>query len=181
MKKLDFGHTIQTLANVGLLVSVLVLAYEVNQSRDLAKAQFLAGTRGTMQQIESSMLGPDQARVWVTAVEHPDALSETDIKVMDSFLFLWVDNWFQHWLLERAGLIAEGLTFENIKNAAAVHFSNDFARIWWEIEKDTWTDVDEFVAMVDEALVLAATTKAGGKARMTRIREGITQLAESRN
>jgi len=180
MKNIDFGRTIQTLANVGLLVSVLVLAYEVNQSRDLAKAEFLAGTRGSMQQIESSMLVPDQARVWVTAVEHPDAMSENDIKVMDSFLFLWVDNWFQHWLLERAGLIEPGLTFENITNAAAVHFSNDFARIWWEIERDTWTGVDEFVAMVDEALVLAATTKAGGRARMTRLQQGIDQLDASR-
>ncbi len=39
MKKIDFGQTLQLLGNVGVVVGILLLVYELNQNRDLMEAQ----------------------------------------------------------------------------------------------------------------------------------------------
>ena len=39
MKKMDFGQTITVLANVGVIAGILLLAYELNQNRQMMEAQ----------------------------------------------------------------------------------------------------------------------------------------------
>ena len=39
MKKLDLGQTVGILANLGVLVGILLLVYELNQTRDMTRAQ----------------------------------------------------------------------------------------------------------------------------------------------
>jgi hypothetical protein len=44
MQKIDLGRTIQTLANIGVLAGILLLVYELNQERDLTRAQTRSDT-----------------------------------------------------------------------------------------------------------------------------------------
>ena len=39
MKKIDLGQTLQYLGNAGIIVGILLLVYELNQNRDLMRAQ----------------------------------------------------------------------------------------------------------------------------------------------
>jgi hypothetical protein len=39
LKKIDFGQTLQLLGNLGVIVGILLLVYELNQNRELMKAQ----------------------------------------------------------------------------------------------------------------------------------------------
>lgn len=39
MKTIDFGQTLQLLGNVGVVVGILLLVYELNQNRELMEAQ----------------------------------------------------------------------------------------------------------------------------------------------
>ena len=39
MKKIDFGKMLGTLANLGVLAGILLLAYELNQTRELTRAE----------------------------------------------------------------------------------------------------------------------------------------------
>ena len=39
MKKIDLGQTLQFLGNAGIIVGILLLVYELNQNRDLMRAQ----------------------------------------------------------------------------------------------------------------------------------------------
>ncbi len=39
MKKIDFGQTLQLFGNVGVVVGILLLVYELNQNRDMMEAQ----------------------------------------------------------------------------------------------------------------------------------------------
>ena len=39
MKKIDLGQTLQILGNVGVIVGILLLVYELNQNRELTRAQ----------------------------------------------------------------------------------------------------------------------------------------------
>ena len=39
MKKIDLGQSVSVLANVGVLIGILLLAYELNQNRDMMRSQ----------------------------------------------------------------------------------------------------------------------------------------------
>ncbi len=39
MKKIDLGQTLHLLGNVGVIIGILLLVYELNQNRDLMRAQ----------------------------------------------------------------------------------------------------------------------------------------------
>ena len=39
MKKIDLGQTIGVLANIGVLIGILLLVYELSQNRQMMKAQ----------------------------------------------------------------------------------------------------------------------------------------------
>ena len=39
MKKIDFGQTLQLLGNAGVVIGILLLVYELNQNRDMMRAQ----------------------------------------------------------------------------------------------------------------------------------------------
>ena len=39
MKKIDLGQTLRLLGNVGVIVGILLLVYELNQNRDMMRAQ----------------------------------------------------------------------------------------------------------------------------------------------
>jgi hypothetical protein len=46
LKKIDFGQTLHLLGNLGVIVGILLLVYELNQNREMMKAQ----TRNEMSQ-----------------------------------------------------------------------------------------------------------------------------------
>lgn len=52
MKKIELGQTVTILANVGVLVGILLLAYELNQNRQMMQAQ----TRNAIAESLSNML-----------------------------------------------------------------------------------------------------------------------------
>ena len=57
MNKIDLGHTLGILANFGVLLGILLLAYELNQNRQMMQAQIrnsVAETRVNLSALEAS-------------------------------------------------------------------------------------------------------------------------------
>lgn len=52
MKKLDFGQTLHLLGNVGVVIGIFLLVYELNQNREMMQAQ----TRNEISQAVATML-----------------------------------------------------------------------------------------------------------------------------
>ena len=52
MKRLDLGQTLQLLGNVGVIIGILLLVYELNQNREMVQGQ----TRNELSQAVTAML-----------------------------------------------------------------------------------------------------------------------------
>jgi hypothetical protein len=39
MKKIDFGQTVSVVANIGVVIGIVLLVYELNQNRQMTAAQ----------------------------------------------------------------------------------------------------------------------------------------------
>ena len=68
MKKIDLGQTIQMLGNLGVVLGILLLVYELNQNRDMMRAQI-------RNEIATSLSGALPA---ATDAELADALFRSD-------------------------------------------------------------------------------------------------------
>ena len=82
MKKLDLGQTLGILANVGVLTSILLLVYELNQNRQMMAAQTRNAIADTLIQILSDEADNpvfQNAEVKIAAGERLSPLEERQV------------------------------------------------------------------------------------------------------
>ena len=59
MKKLDFGQTLGLLANLGVLIGILLLVYELSQNREMMRAQTRAALSQSLMDMTFQLLVDD--------------------------------------------------------------------------------------------------------------------------
>ncbi len=68
MKKLDVGQTANTLASVGVIVGILLLVYELNQNREMMRAQTRNEiSRGVVELLSAPSSSIEMADAWARA------------------------------------------------------------------------------------------------------------------
>ena len=148
----DFARTFQTISNLGVVVGILLLVFELNQDRRLAEAAFLNGIQVSFQQNERLMLAADPAALWEKSVFDPKSLTAAEIRAMDAWFILLVNTWYQLWLLEQRGLIGAGATADAVSGDVRFYLANHYAQLWWRHERENWGGEVPFRDMVDAGL-----------------------------
>ena len=83
MKKVDVGQSVSILANVGVLIGIVLLVYELNQNRDMMRAQIRNEiSRGAMDLLVSGATSEPLAAVIARANAGEDLSAE------ETFMFL---------------------------------------------------------------------------------------------
>ncbi len=86
MKADRWSAWLPIVANLGLIGGLVLVAVQIQQTRDLARLQLqLEGTLA-FQQIEIAMLGDRPAEAWAKSIRAPESLSPTELKIIDSWL-----------------------------------------------------------------------------------------------
>ncbi len=152
MKVDQWSAWLQIVASLGLIAGLVLVAIEIQQTRDLARAQMqLEGTLA-FQEVEIAMLGENAAEAWARSIQSPASLSPADLKVVDSWLIHQVNQWRRTALMEAEGLAEPGATARKVHKNAWFYFSNPFAKRWWHtITRDGGWD-PEFEGIVDAEL-----------------------------
>ena len=124
MKKIDFGQTLQLLGNVGVVVGILLLAYELNQNRDLMRAQ----TRNDLAQNVIGLFVSDMDDGELADVIRRGLAGE-ELSGTESWRYeRRMNAWFRHWenmhYQYRAGLYDETEASKNLE-AIAVALERD--------------------------------------------------------
>ena len=153
MKADRWSTWLQILANLGLIVGLVLVAVEIQQTRDLARLQLqLEGTLA-FQQVEIAMLGESPAEVWAKSILDPQSLSPAELKIIDSDLIHEINQWRRTSLMEAEGLAEPGATQRVARNNAWFYFGNPFAKQWWHtVKRDGGWDDPGFVLIVDTEL-----------------------------
>ena len=153
MNKMNFGDRLAVFANLGVILGILLLVYELNQTRDFARTEFIAGNLRAFQEIEREMINPDVAAVWAKAAVDPGSLSNSEIRVMDAYLISMYNFWDQQLALEQAGFLVPGQAQRELNVDVSYFFGSTFARAWWEELKSSHKDENrEIDARIDKAL-----------------------------
>ncbi|CAN0591714.1 unnamed protein product, partial [Ectocarpus sp. 12 AP-2014] len=87
------NHWISLAANVGVVIGLFILIFEVRQNAALTRLSLDSELSTAHSNIELRLSDPDIAEAWMKAIYAEEELSETDLRVVDgifvSVTLLW--------------------------------------------------------------------------------------------
>ncbi len=158
MDSLKAGYWLQILGNFGLVFGLILVAVQIKQNTDIAKAQMLNDQWIAGQHTYLARMGENPAASLARAINTPNDLTDEDLIVLDAILaetFLRV-SWLE--ALQDRGFELYDLSGPAIGFADEI--GTEFGAKWWEIARDpdsygsvpaTWL-APRLTRLIDDAL-----------------------------
>lgn len=118
-------------ANIGVLLGLILVAYEVNQNSRLARAAIIGEGNTAANQMFAPLMGENPSEAITRAYECPEEMDFSDFIVVDTYLWTGVSNIYRNYLLAKEGLLTEGEWKLEVDRYAAWYFGSGFPREWW--------------------------------------------------
>jgi len=152
MKRIDLGQTIGILANLGVLVSIAFLAYEMRQNTTAIREEALEARSNAELTRELAMAtDTDLQALYIKSLYSPQEMTLEEVWGISSFLS------YRMVLLKRAydsyqdGVIQKD-DWDDRARSVPVYLGNDFGRVFWVSLKPDYANSPGFVNAIDEAL-----------------------------
>jgi len=153
MNKTDLGRAVSVLANIGVLAGLLLVAIQISQSTDIARAQLENDYYLADMQLELAMMGDSPVESWLKAVYAPDEMTPRDAAVLDRYFNFGLVQVRRLRQMQQLGLAEDDVLAEQV-NYLEWHLGNEVGRRWWAQYRRDDPD-DEIVKLVDRALSTA--------------------------
>lgn len=150
LKTFDLGQSVSTLANIGVLAGLILVAVQINQSTDIARAQLANDYYPADMQLELSMMGDSPVGSWTKAVYSPGEVTREDAAILDRYFNFGVVQVRRLQQMQQLGLAEDEVLAEQI-DYLKWHLGNDAGRRWWAQYRAEEPD-DEIVQRIDKAL-----------------------------
>ena len=115
-------------ANVGVVVGLILVAYQINQEAQLTKAQLFSDVTTSMNEFNQALMGDNPLEVVAKSIENPHELTLAEMQIMDAYLISAMNEIRRLELLRQSGLDIEG----SMKEIHAYYFGNEYARAWFQ-------------------------------------------------
>ena len=121
-------------ANVGLLVGMGLVVYEINQNTKLARMALVNEGNVASNQFWANLMGDSPADVIAMAAECPEMLTYSDFMSMDAYLGTGLSLLHRNYELAREGIFNDRDWQESVEGYASWYLGNPFGQAWWDIE-----------------------------------------------
>ena len=138
-------------ANLGLLAGLILVALQLNQTSELARAQLINEGNTTESQVWTASMGEDPAAAIAKSFENPSEMTFSDFIVVDAYLWIAMNIFHRDYELAREGMFDTTEWQQGIDSLGTWYLGNAFGRAWWEEEARELFE-PEFVAYIDQHL-----------------------------
>jgi hypothetical protein len=137
---------IQIITGVALVLGLALVGVELTQSRDVAEAQLSSEGINQHHQSLIALMGENPAPALAKACHDPQALSDNELVVLDSYYASLITAVNRYYLIEKKTGLSEGRWAESADSAFFLMFRSLPGRTWWEHEKDFFApEIGSFV------------------------------------
>lgn len=150
MKKIGIGQAFAVLANIGVLAGLVLVAVQISQNSEIARAQLENDYYLADMQLELAMMGDAPLASWIKAVYSPDEITRQDAAVLDRYFNFGLVQVRRLRQMQKLGLAQDEVLAEQVKYLEW-HLGNEVGRRWWAHYRRDEPN-DEIVKLVDEAL-----------------------------
>ena len=138
-------------ANLGLLAGLIMVALQLNQTSELARAQLINEGNIAVSQVWTGLMGEDSAEAIAKSIENPSEMTFADFMVVDAYLYTAMNIFHRNYRLAHEGVFDPTDWQQAIDSTATWFLGNAFGRAWWEEEARDFFE-PEFVAYIDQHL-----------------------------
>lgn len=115
-------------ANIGVVVGLILVAYQINQEAQLTKVQLFSDATTSMNAFNQSLMGDNPSAIVAKSIEDPHGLTMAEMQVMDAYLISAMNEIRRLELLRQSGLDVEG----SMDGIHSYYFGNEYAQAWFQ-------------------------------------------------
>ena len=131
MKKIDLGQAITILANAGVIAGILLVAYELNQNREITQAQTRNSITETIVSVQLTLATNNELQAANQKSDAGETLSASErsrlFNLWIAIFRIWENAHYQH----RVGLFEDEEYFSQREVASIQLNSNPLVRGFW--------------------------------------------------
>lgn len=122
----------QIVANVGIVVGLLLVGFQMKQNSDLLKTQMLYDESRRIVDFEMQMLGEEPSRVWAKSLTDPQELTLEERRVMEAQLWIYAEHIRATRLLSELGLLEDDEWRTRVQAESTFYYGNPYGLGWWK-------------------------------------------------
>ncbi len=145
------GNWLQVGANLGIILGLVLVGFQLKQNTDLLRVQLLYEESQSFINHERQMMGDNPAEAWAKALENPEGLSPAEFRVMDAYLYAMSEQWRASHRLRELGILNDEWK-DRLVEEASFYLGNPFGRAWWNLYRREIQLPVEMVEIVEEEL-----------------------------
>lgn len=123
---------VSLIANVGVVIGLFVLIFEVRQNAALTRISLEAERTRAHSDIELHLSDPEIAEVWMKAIYAEEKLNRTDLRVVDGIFVSVTLLWDRLLTMKGESLVDRRRMEQNIRNTAPFYFGSPLGKRWWK-------------------------------------------------
>jgi hypothetical protein len=163
------NHWLQISANAGIIVSLLLVGFQLKQNSDLLSTELLYEESKRVADLEVQFIGENGAEVWAKSLTDPENLTLAEQRIMEASLWTFVEGLRASRMLADRGLLDEEDWRQRVAIESEYYFGNSYGRSWWRVfasEDNTGLPADLLDA-ITEAVDAASPTNTYDYTRRT--------------
>ena len=139
---------IQLLTNLAVVIGLVLLIYELNQSRNLTRAQVVDQVYGAAVNRNLALMGESPEQAIAKSVFRPEEITESDAIILTQFYTALLVSWLRN--KDEHGVGYFGSSYEQVISSEAYFINTVPGRKWWNSVREFQTP--EIIQAVDAAL-----------------------------
>jgi hypothetical protein len=116
-------------ANMGVVLGLVLVAYQINQEAELTKIQLFSEATSSRKEFNQALMGSDPLQVVAKSIERPNELTLAELKLMDFYFISALNELRRLELLREAGLAVDDAEVEGFH---VFYFGSNFAQAWFK-------------------------------------------------
>jgi hypothetical protein len=145
MESSKVGYCLQVGANIGILVGLVLVAFQIKQSADLTRIQLLYQESDRASLAGIAVVGEDGAAAWAKAITAPAEMSLREQRIVETMIWLEVENWRATYRLAQLGLIEDDWKARVVENG---NFNLNFPygrSVWKHMAESVQPELAQYV------------------------------------
>jgi hypothetical protein len=115
-------------ANMGVVLGLVLVAYQINQEAELTKIQLFSEATSSRKEFNQAMMGSDPLQVVAKSVERPHELTLAELQLMDFYFISALNELRRLEQLREAGLAVDA----EVEGFHHFYFGSNFAQAWFK-------------------------------------------------
>ncbi len=139
---------LQVSANVGIVLGLILVGFQLKQNSELARIQLLYEESNRAIELETEVVGEQAAEVWAKSIESPEDLTLAEVRIMEALLWSFMEQLRGTYRLAELGLLSDEDWRRRAEGEVTFYLSDPYSRAWWRNYSDGNSTLPEEVRSV---------------------------------